>query len=106
MIRNILPCLCVAMIRNFGIASIREALETFVPGPLYTPGRMNLFSFGRFDVMVDYAHNPDGFREMMKFLRKTEASRNLTQTNYAISARMVARQLLYLCSIRSPFDAP
>jgi UDP-N-acetylmuramyl tripeptide synthase len=74
MVMNILPCLLASIIQNFGIANIREGLETFVPGPELTPGRFNIFSFNDFDVMVDYAHNADGLIELGKFLRKTPAS--------------------------------
>jgi cyanophycin synthetase len=53
---------------------MRLALETFIPSPTQTPGRMNLFQFKNFQVMVDYAHNPAGFQAIAKFLEKTQAS--------------------------------
>lgn len=74
MIKNILPAVLVSVIRNFEIIKIREALHTFIPSPSFTPGRMNLFHFDEFDVMIDYAHNKDGFLELKKFIDRTHAS--------------------------------
>lgn len=74
MIQNILPAVLTGFIRNFKIDDIRLALETFIPSPAQTPGRMNLFEFKKFNVMVDYAHNPAGFQAIAKFLEKVDAS--------------------------------
>lgn len=72
MIQNILPAVLTGFIRNFKIDDIKLALETFIPSPAQTPGRMNLFQFKKFNVMVDYAHNPAGFMAIGKFLEKIE----------------------------------
>jgi cyanophycin synthetase len=74
MIKNILPCVLAATINNVPAEKIREALQTFIPSPEQTPGRMNIFNFKEFDFMVDYAHNIDGFLELKKFMNKTNAS--------------------------------
>jgi cyanophycin synthetase len=73
MIQNILPAVLAGFIRNYKIEDMRLALETFIPSPTQTPGRMNLFQFKKFDVMVDYAHNPAGFIALTKFLEKIDA---------------------------------
>lgn len=73
MIQNILPAVLSGFIRNFKIEDIRLALETFIPSPVQTPGRMNMFEFKKFNVMVDYAHNPAGFQAISRFLEKIEA---------------------------------
>lgn len=73
MIQNILPAVLTGFIRNFPIEDIRLALETFIPSPVQTPGRMNMFEFRKFSVMVDYAHNPAGFMAIARFLEKIEA---------------------------------
>lgn len=73
MIQNILPAVLTGFIRNFKMEDIRLALETFIPSPVQTPGRMNLFQFKKYQVMVDYAHNPAGFQAIAKFLEKIEA---------------------------------
>jgi cyanophycin synthetase len=74
MIKNILPSVLAAVISHVPVEKIREALQTFIPSPKQTPGRMNIFHFKEFDFMVDYAHNIDGFLELKKFLNKTNAS--------------------------------
>jgi len=74
MIKNLLPATLVGVIQNFSINDIREALQSFIPSPLHTPGRMNIFNFKEFDLMIDYAHNTDGFMELKNFLDKTGAS--------------------------------
>ncbi|HET6227649.1 MAG TPA: cyanophycin synthetase, partial [Bacteroidia bacterium] len=59
MIKNILPAVLAATISNMPLEAIREALKTFVPSAEQTPGRMNIFKFKDFEIMVDYAHNVD-----------------------------------------------
>ncbi len=74
MIKNLLPAVLAAIIQNFRIEDIRRALQTFIPSPELTPGRMNIFKFRNFQVMVDYAHNTGGFEELSAFMKKVEAS--------------------------------
>jgi cyanophycin synthetase len=73
MIQNILPAVLSGFIRNFKMEDIRLALETFIPSPVQTPGRLNIFEFRKFTVMVDYAHNPAGFQAIGRFIEKIEA---------------------------------
>jgi cyanophycin synthetase len=77
MIQNVLPAVLAGFVRGFKVEDMRLALETFIPSPTQTPGRMNLFRFKNFSVMVDYAHNPAGFQAIGKFLEKTEASKKV-----------------------------
>jgi UDP-N-acetylmuramyl tripeptide synthase len=77
MIQNILPCLLVASIRQFSPDNIRTALQTFIPGPDMTPGRMNLFRFGDVEVMLDYVHNEDGMKHLAQFMEKTDCGRKI-----------------------------
>jgi len=74
MIKNVLPATLAAFIQNFRLEDIVKALQTFVPSPSQTPGRLNVFSFKKFDVMIDYAHNAGGFIELKKFLDKINAT--------------------------------
>ena len=70
---NVLPSVLAGFIRGFKIEDIKQALETFIPSPGQTPGRMNMFQFRNFSVMVDYAHNTAGFEAIGKFLEKVDA---------------------------------
>lgn len=73
-IANVLPTLLAAFVRNLKIEDMRIALQTFIPGPVQTPGRMNIFRFKNFEVMVDYAHNTAGFEAIGEMLAKIDAT--------------------------------
>ena len=47
---------------------IEAGLRSFEPGPDMTPGRMNLFTQLPFTVLMDFAHNPDGMRQVAAFV--------------------------------------
>ncbi|MDP2174576.1 MAG: cyanophycin synthetase [Bacteroidota bacterium] len=72
-IANCLPVVLAAFLRNFKIEDIKSALQTFIPSPAQTPGRMNMFNFNNFTVMVDYAHNTAGLTAIGNFLSKVDA---------------------------------
>ncbi|MBS1546587.1 MAG: cyanophycin synthetase [Bacteroidetes bacterium] len=73
-IQNILPAVLAAYVQGVKVEELREALTTFVPSPAQTPGRLNLFQFKNFQVVVDYAHNPHGFEALGRFLSKVNES--------------------------------
>lgn len=72
MIQNVLPAALTGYIRNFPLDSIKVALESFIPSPSQTPGRLNMFSFKNFQVLLDYAHNPAGLRALQKMVEKMD----------------------------------
>ncbi len=74
MIKNILPAILAATVRDFPVEVIRTALKTFVPSVEQTPGRLNLFNFKHCKLLVDYAHNMDAFKELKKFIDNLPAS--------------------------------
>lgn len=74
MIQNVLPAVLTAYIQKFTIDEMKVALETFIPSPAQTPGRLNLFQFKDFQVLLDYAHNPSGMRALQKFIENIDAS--------------------------------
>ncbi|MBZ9728062.1 cyanophycin synthetase [Salegentibacter sp. JZCK2] len=74
MVKNILPALLAASISNFPLEIINAALKSFIPSPTLTPGRMNLFRFKDFQVLVDYAHNTDGYIQIKKYLEQVNAT--------------------------------
>ncbi len=73
-IQNILPAALAAYTQGVKIEELRQALNTFVPSPAQTPGRLNLFQFKDFQVVVDYAHNPHGFEALGRFVDKVPDS--------------------------------
>jgi cyanophycin synthetase len=74
MIQNILPAVIAANVRGIGIEDMKIALETFIPSATQTPGRLNLFQFENFSILLDYAHNPAGMRALQKFIDNLEAT--------------------------------
>ncbi|CAM3970300.1 cyanophycin synthetase [Flavobacterium sinopsychrotolerans] len=73
MIKNILPALLAASISNFPVETTAAALQSFIPSPELTPGRMNIFEFKNFRLMIDYVHNTDGYIQMKKFMEQVDA---------------------------------
>ncbi len=74
MIQNVLPAVLTGMINKFSIEDIKIAMESFVPSPSQTPGRLNLFTFKNFNVLLDYAHNPPGLRALQKLITHMSGS--------------------------------
>ncbi len=72
MIQNVLPAVLTGYISGFAIEDIKVAIESFIPSPAQTPGRLNMFNFKEFTVMLDYAHNPAGLRALQKFVEKMD----------------------------------
>jgi cyanophycin synthetase len=73
-IANVLAATLAVYVQDFKTEDIREALQTFVPSPAQTPGRMNMFHFRNYSVMLDYAHNTHGLKAIGKFLHSVNAS--------------------------------
>ena len=74
MIKNILPAVLAANIQGISIEDTKMALETFIPSPTQTPGRLNVFEFNNFTVLLDYAHNPAGMRALKQFVDSFDAT--------------------------------
>ncbi|MBK6330931.1 MAG: cyanophycin synthetase [Bacteroidetes bacterium] len=72
-VMNIMPAVLAGYLRGFTVVDIRQALQTFIPSPAQTPGRMNLFQFQNFQVLADYAHNPAGFTVLKAYVDKVHA---------------------------------
>ncbi|SDT55421.1 cyanophycin synthetase [Mucilaginibacter mallensis] len=68
MIENVLAATLAAFLWGFRTEDIKISLETFIPSAAQTPGRMNIFDFKDFKFMIDFAHNPDGFKGIKEFL--------------------------------------
>lgn len=73
MIENVLAATLAAFLWGFRTEDIKISLETFIPSAAQTPGRMNIFDFKDFKFMIDFAHNPDGFKGIKEFLRHVDS---------------------------------
>ncbi|WP_423146468.1 cyanophycin synthetase [Rubrolithibacter danxiaensis] len=74
MIQNALAASLSAFLWGFKIEDIRLSLETFIPSAAQTPGRMNLFHFNDYKILIDHAHNPDGLRGLQPFIATLNTS--------------------------------
>jgi cyanophycin synthetase len=74
MIYNVMAATLAAYVYGFSIDDIKPCLETFIPSSAQTPGRMNIFEFKDYKVLIDFAHNPDGFRGIKEFLSGIDSS--------------------------------
>lgn len=74
MIQNVLPAILTANIQGMSIEDMKAGLETFIPSATQTPGRLNLFKFKKFTVLLDYAHNPAGMRALQAFVNELDAT--------------------------------
>lgn len=68
MIANVLAATLASYLYGFKTEDIKTALSTFIPGAAQTPGRMNVFNFRKFKVMIDFAHNPAGYLGIEEFM--------------------------------------
>ncbi|MDX1977717.1 MAG: cyanophycin synthetase [Pseudanabaenaceae cyanobacterium bins.68] len=68
MIQNALAASLAAFAQGVKIEHIRMALTTFVASAQQTPGRMNLFNLEKYHVLIDYAHNPAGYKAIASFI--------------------------------------
>ena len=74
-IMNCLPAVLASYLwRNIKIDDIKLALQTFLPSPTQTPGRLNLFQFKNFKFLVDFAHNPAGLVLLCDFMNKLDGT--------------------------------
>ena len=74
MIQNVLGAVLAAHLQGIRIEDMKVALESFIPSASQTPGRLNLFKFENFNILLDYAHNPAGMRALKQFSDNLEAS--------------------------------
>jgi cyanophycin synthetase len=73
MIYNVLAATLASYVYGFTIEDIKMNLETFIPSAAQTPGRMNIFDFKEYKVLIDFAHNADGFKGIKEFLSTIES---------------------------------
>lgn len=70
MIQNVLAATLACFVHGVSLEDLRVGLTTFNAGTAQTPGRLNFVEIGGVTVLMDYAHNPAGFRGLQSFIRK------------------------------------
>ena len=77
MIANVLAATLASYLWGFKTEDISLSLQTFIPGVAQTPGRMNIFEFKKFKVLIDFAHNPSGYLGVEDYLSTVEANKKI-----------------------------
>lgn len=77
MIANALAATLASYLWGFKTEDISLSLQTFIPSAAQTPGRMNIFDFKKFKVLIDFAHNPAGYRGVEEYLATVEATKKI-----------------------------
>ncbi len=77
MVANVLAATLASYVYGFTIEDIKTNLETFIPSASQTPGRMNVFDFKEYKVLIDFAHNPDGFNGIKEFLSSIDSPKKI-----------------------------
>jgi cyanophycin synthetase len=77
MIQNVLAATLATFLWGYKIEDIRMSLETFIPSAAQTPGRMNTFRFKEFKILIDFAHNANGYNGIKDYLKSIEATEHV-----------------------------
>lgn len=77
MIANVLAATLATYLYGFEIEHIANSLRTFIPSAQLTPGRLNIFKFKNFKVMVDFAHNPSGYEAIEDYLKNVDSPKKI-----------------------------
>ena len=77
MIANVLAATLASYLWGFKTEDISLSLQTFIPSVAQTPGRMNIFDFKRFKVLIDFAHNASGYLGVEDYLNSVEANKKI-----------------------------
>ncbi len=62
---------------NLPIEQIRNGIRTFYPSANQNPGRMNLFDFQKYKVLLDYGHNVESARALSNLLPRLSKGRRI-----------------------------
>lgn len=77
MISNVLAASLATYLYGFEIEDIANSLRTFIPSAALTPGRLNIFKFKKFHVLIDFAHNPAGYEAIEDYLKNVDATKKI-----------------------------
>lgn len=77
MIANVLAASLATYLHGFEIEDIANSLRTFIPSAQLTPGRLNIFKFKNYKVLIDFAHNPAGYEAIEDFLKNVDATKKI-----------------------------
>lgn len=73
-IENSLAAAASLLALDISEPDIRMGIMDFRPDVRSNPGRFNQFDMGGFTVMLDYGHNPAGYRAVAEFMHSMDAT--------------------------------
>lgn len=76
-VANAMVAALAAHLSGVSLDDIQTGLRTFDTNFYLSPGRLNLERVGDFSVLMDYAHNPDAYRNLTTFVQKLSAERRI-----------------------------
>jgi cyanophycin synthetase len=74
---NAMAAALAAYLTNVNLEDIRTGLKTFNTNFYLSPGRLNLIQVRDFQVLIDYAHNIEAYRNITQFIHKLSADRRI-----------------------------
>lgn len=77
MIANVLAATLATYLHGFAIEDIANSLRTFIPSAALTPGRLNIFKFKKFQVLIDFAHNPASYEAIEDYLKNVNSPKKI-----------------------------
>ena len=114
-VSNAMHAVVACYMSGVEIESISAALQRFEASYEITPGRMNVFGDLPFKIIMDFAHNPDGFRNISEFVdRQVVTGRKLVafagsadrtdETLRKMSHELAGHFDFYFCKDHVPSD--
>ena len=74
MTQNALAAILTCLLFGIDAHVIAKAVSCFYPSEAQTPGRMNIYKFKKCQLLVDFAHNPEGFAGIAAFLKNVDSN--------------------------------
>ncbi|RFA28554.1 hypothetical protein CAI21_11850 [Alkalilimnicola ehrlichii] len=84
---NALFAAALAWAQGVPLATIEQALRSFVSTPERNPGRYNFIDGFPFQVVLDYGHNPDAAKELCRVVRQLPVSGKLHLVSLKLGLR-------------------
>lgn len=102
---NALFATALAWAQGLDVSVIRRALGAFANTARDNPGRYNMIAGLPYQVMLDYAHNPDGVRELCAVVRQWPVDGRRLLLNLKVGSRHSAHLTAIAPDLAATFDA-
>ena len=76
-IENAMAAIGLALVAGISIPAIQQGLQGVIPNATTSKGRSNWLQYNEGDIIVDFAHNPDGVRKLAHMCAQWNAQRKI-----------------------------